>query len=441
MAYLSGTEIVAAIKRLPDPAGTTGVVTVPGTISLAQATGTVTLTSTVAHNLLVGDIVNIAGAAQADYNGSFIIATVPTSTTATYKIPNTGATSPATGTITAKELTPAWAVANKCGAGDGLLILPTSITRKADIDVDDSLGTFFSTDGTPGPVTVEGSLPVYLRYDGAHQNLIAATLGLATDPTQVVAGFAWSHIAKWSKAVDGIFYTFAKNMKNYVEEYPSLKVAGFTIKGEVGKPLQITYDIIATSKVPDSTINTTATMASVTYFETSNRVRFSEGVFRLNTASGSALAAGDVIYPSGFELSVKRKLSGFHTGQYTEATGAAKQEWVNEPSNDGQPDISLKLDFPRHTSSSRVVELSNDTRKKMDITFTGALISGSTYRSIKFELPHLQLKTVDITDAQGVITEPVEFIVHAATAPPTGMTVTDPFWVTFINRRSTNMLL
>lgn len=426
MPNLSGSEIVAAIKR---PL----IVTAIGSATAAAATlfvGTITI----ANTLKAGDMVRLAGFTPADYNGDYYVQTA-SSTNFTIGVAKSGA---AVGTVfgTVSKLTSSWATAGICGVSDGMLILPTSMNRTAEVDVDDSLGTFFSTDGTPGPVKVEGTVPAYLRYDGVSQAAISHVMGVAEPPQLVSASQGFKHVLKFSNTVDGLFYTFAKNMINYVEEYPSIKMAGFTIKGEVGQPIEISYETIACAKIPDSTINTLATMASVTYYETANRVRMSEGVFRLNLQNGADFGAGDVIYPSSFELSVKRKLSGIHTGQYTEITGTAKQEWVDEPANDGPPEISLKLNFPRHTTNTRMLALSNDTRYKLDITFVGGLIEGVIKRQMLFQFPHLQLKTVDVSDERGVIKEPVEFIIHKATAAPTGMTgITDPFWLTIQNRR------
>jgi hypothetical protein len=77
----------------------------------------------------------------------------------------------------------------------------------------------------------------------------------------------------------------------------------------------------------------------------------------------------------------------------------------------------------------------------MDMTFTGGLIASTYYRTFKLQFPHLQLMNDDPADEAGVIKEPLEFTVHGAVAAPTGMTgITDPFWITGINQRSTDPL-
>lgn len=332
-----------------------------------------------------------------------------------------------------------WNTPVAVGPNDGILILPTSIKKDTAVETDDSLGTYFSEDGAPGAIKAEGDIPMYLRYDSLDV-LFALFMGIAGAPTQQGVTAAYAYTYRWKQDIDGYFGTFVKHMKNYIEEIPSLKIAGITIKGEVGKPLQVIFKTIAVNKVYNSTVNTTTTFNNVTYFEKANRVRFAQGVFRMNDQSGAALTDGDKIYPSLFELSASRKLAGVYDGQY-KTSGSNVQDLIDEPTNDGHPEISLKLSFPRHTSNTRLLDLGNDTRKKMDITFTGGLIEGTYYRQFKLQFPHLQMKNVDPVDEQGIIKEPLDMIVHAATSAPDGMTgITDPFWITGINRRSTDPL-
>lgn len=67
--------------------------------SLTRTSTTATATTPSAHGYLVNDYVVISGANQSDYNGTFRVTSVPTTTTFTYTVNNSPAT-PATGTIT-----------------------------------------------------------------------------------------------------------------------------------------------------------------------------------------------------------------------------------------------------------------------------------------------------------------------------------------------------
>ena len=67
---------------------------------VTRSGSTATMTFGVAHGYVSGQQITVAGAAQTDYNGTFTILSVPSTTTLTYTVSNSP-TTPATGTITA----------------------------------------------------------------------------------------------------------------------------------------------------------------------------------------------------------------------------------------------------------------------------------------------------------------------------------------------------
>jgi len=321
-----------------------------------------------------------------------------------------------------------WGTAVACGAGDGVSFISGQAKRDATVQIDESRGQGFSKDGTAGPISADGSsYTTNLRYVGLDV-LIACFMGTAGAPTQQAATAAYANTYAFNTDIYGIFGTLAKSMVNYIEEIPSAKVAGITIAGEVGaKPLTITVDIIGIDRETGSTVNTTATFANVTLptGADGNPVMFSHLAFRMNDNDGDALDAGDTIYPSKFSLSLKRKLKGDYTGEFR-TDAASPQDLIDEPSNDGLPELTLTLEFPVHSAATYMDALGADTRKKLDITATGGVIEGAYNFEHKWEFPHLQLKNVNPTDDTGRIKEPLEFIIHGASAAPAGMAVTDP---------------
>ncbi|MCZ6897327.1 MAG: hypothetical protein O7D95_01270 [Betaproteobacteria bacterium] len=72
--------------------------------SITRSGTTVTVTTTTDHGLQEGQAVVIAGAVETDYNGTFDVASVTSSTVYTYEI-STTPTTPATGTITSTGAT------------------------------------------------------------------------------------------------------------------------------------------------------------------------------------------------------------------------------------------------------------------------------------------------------------------------------------------------
>lgn len=333
-----------------------------------------------------------------------------------------------------------WGTAVAAGASDGLLLLPTGISKgDAALEVDDSQGLFWSVDGTPGAVKVEGDLPGYLRYNGL-ELLLALFMGTAGVPSSHVGGTASKDYSySLSDNTDGLYATFARHWKNYVEEIRSMKVAGITIKGERGKPLQLVATCIGDHAVLDGT-NTTTTFNNVTIRETANRIHFAQGAFRMNAQSGPALGSGDAIYPSSFELTAKRNLQGVYSGALTTG-GTTPRDVIDEPVNNGMPEVTLKLQFPKHTSKTLLTDLGSDARKKLDITFTGPMIEGEIPYQFKLEFPNLQMSSVDVVDEAGIIKEPIEFRCHACATAPTGMTgITKPFKISGTNTLATNPL-
>ena len=69
-----------------------------------------------------------------------------------------------------------WGTAVECGAGSGVLVLPSDIKKTRESLIEDSLGTYFPNSSDPGPIKVEGELKAYLRYDGLDL-LIALAMG------------------------------------------------------------------------------------------------------------------------------------------------------------------------------------------------------------------------------------------------------------------------
>ena len=326
-----------------------------------------------------------------------------------------------------------WHTAVACGALSGVLLKGDSMKKGIESLPDKSLGRAFVYGRDQGEIKAEGSLEAYLRYDSLDL-LIALVMG-ATGGAPVQQGattaYAQSFIAANDR--DGLFATLALYKKVNVFEYPSAKFMGFTIKGEMGQPAEISFDVGADDEDPASVINDLASFANVTYFETSHRVLMSQAEFRMNALSGAALGGGDVIKPSAFELSFKLPLEGA-----LKAGGANK---IDEPVGTGVPEVSLKLTFPRYTAITYLTDLGADNRKKMDIVFTGAEIENPYNREFKLQFPNIAILNAEAATSEGQIEHPLELACDAAETAPTGMTgITEPLQIDVINRQSTDVL-
>jgi len=146
----------------------------------------------------------------------------------------------------------------------------------------------------------------------------------------------------------------------------------------------------------------------------------------MNVSAGDALAAGDAIRFSSLELAIKRPLKGVY------GVGSTDNE-IDEPSNDGQVEVTFKGTLPRFETAAHLTAWEAGTFMKMDLTFTGALISGSSYRSIFIELPYMRYTLAEAPIKDGILDHSLEFSCMDPAAAPTGMTCVKPILITVVN--------
>ena len=325
-----------------------------------------------------------------------------------------------------------WGTAATVGANNGLLLTKDSIVRKRPPIVDLSAGTPYERIADQGNIVVAGDLTAYGRYDGL-TTLLAMAMGTAGAPAQQGGTAAYKHVLQLATNKDGKFLTYARDLNLQIQEVPSIKVLGFDITGRAGEPIEITFHVVGDDLLMPAVTNTT--LASVTYRDRANRILFGQMVMRCNDQSAGALSSGDTIKPSEFKLSYTTPLVGDYL-----AGNAYK---IAEPVYDSAqlPQIQLTLTFPLFNLATWNTAFQGDTRKKLDVTFTGALISGSYYYSLAMFCPHAMLETSEQqVSGPGKIPNPVTLRLLTASAAPTGMSYTQPFTIEMINLQTTDSL-
>ena len=326
-----------------------------------------------------------------------------------------------------------WNTAVACGALNGFLILNEAIAGGPEYEPDLSLQAW-PKQGDLGMKKYEGTISANMRYRGLGI-FIALAMGTAGTPAQQGGTAAWLHTLTLATNTDDYYATLAIDKGHSVWEYASVKVEGFTLRGSAGQPVELVVYLIASDLARNTSAgtNNNTTMASVTIPDTQRRVLFRQGVFRINGQTGDALDSGDIIYPSAFEFTFRRKLSRDHV---------AGSDVIQEPLDDGFPECKLKLDFPKYTVDTYLDALVNETYQKMDIKFTGALISGAYYYGLNLHFPNLKcLNAPAAVTGPGKIVHPLEFDCLGCDSAPTGMTsLTVPFKVEIQNIYVTNLL-
>jgi hypothetical protein len=326
-----------------------------------------------------------------------------------------------------------WGTPVVIGASDGMLILSEGVESSPELLFDESLGESFTECADLGNIVSEGDVEALFKYEGLLLPF-ALCMGIAGVPSLITDGY--QHTLKLADNIEGLFGTFAVDKIQKVFENPSVKVAGFTISGEAGDYLRVTFNFIANTLNPDSSTNTPGTMASVTAPIKCGNIVFNNGVILLKDQGGSAPAdPSDRVLINSFELAFNRNISGDFVANGTRE--------IEEPQQDGQPEITLALGFPRYEDIRFIEDLFAKQYHELIATWTGDIVQGGSVDSNEFEiqLPKLVLIDANVPVANlGKMPFTANYRVLKASATPTGFDDNKPVILKFINSISTNPL-
>lgn len=170
--------------------GSTAPITVGtgGAVSGTSSGTTATLTTASAHGLAVGDLVTIAGMTPSGYNGTYLVGTVPTTTsfTVTTSGSNLG-NSTVSGTVSA----PAQASITARSAGTVGLVVRGAASAVTDIfRVTNSSGTSLFNVNQNGDAVLSGSQGLFLNNIYNITAIANSRVSLSSTGTQVLTGVA-----------------------------------------------------------------------------------------------------------------------------------------------------------------------------------------------------------------------------------------------------------
>ncbi len=332
-----------------------------------------------------------------------------------------------------------WGTAVAAGANNGVLVRG-DFDLGLDISQDkaEDVGVAFVETVDAGRVTAEGTLGAWLRFEGLDV-LLALAMGTAGAPVQQRVTTAHRHTLQLATTLDGLFASIAaKKKSDRVFEWAGVKVGGFTIKGAMRGPTEITFPLIANdlARNAGSGTNNTTTIAAVTYRSKGLRAYTDENAYlRMNDQSGAGLGAGDNLVVSEWELAYRRQLAGGHVTDGTRG--------IDEPRSTGFPEITFSVKFPQYGDAAETFWTNFDaaTAKKAAVYLKGPLIASTYYNEILISMPHLKVASIKTPiSGPGKIPTDVVFNVLNAAAAPTGMTVTKPFQLELQNTITTDLL-
>ena len=233
----------------------------------------------------------------------------------------------------------------------------------------------------PGNKSVSVSLTSDVRYEGL-EPLVAMVMGTAGAPSTVDTS-ARQHVLKINKQHDGIFATLAYELikDTLVVEIPSVKFNSFTIKASSSKPVEITFKGLGDDyKYGTSASNTTTSVDSITLPSNLDWALFKQAVINYNAQNGADFSGTDLLYCTGFEVTVERPQEG--------RISTERGDKISEPIETDFVKVSGSLEFPTvqdgtgGSSALAAAQLayinSAATAGKMKIKLTSTTLAGAS---------------------------------------------------------------
>lgn len=336
-----------------------------------------------------------------------------------------------------------WGTPVAIGAGYGLEFNSESINADPKHIVDTQVsGNAARLFGDKGPELHNGEMDMDVKYEGMEM-LFAMALGTAAAPVQQGTDNAYKHVLQVNGSLEGTFLTLAINKGVAAWEWPTAKVASFTLSLKQGQRAKCKFKFIASSlnfNTASGTNNQT-TMGSITIPTNRDFLLFSQMKVLINSQSGAALTPGtDDVYINDFDCTFSRP---FPVDDVTTQNAPL----IDEPIQDGFLDVTGTMHFSKYQSGSLqtlLTDLLAKNRKKMRVQWTGRIASGGTNFQFTMYFPDLQFTTGSGAPVGGPGRIPLDlkFEAHRVVAVPTGYPAgyLDPVTIEIVNQRNTGAL-
>lgn len=273
------------------------------------------------------------------------------------------------------------------------------------------------------------------RYEGTEYIFQAlamgspATVTISTSTSSQTT--SWKHVFDLAPSIDGLGITAAIDKVVFVEELTSAKVYGFSFTTGDGGGIDISFKLMGSKTAIDSTTNTRSTVNGAAFPALRNRLFRKQGVFRMNLQSAGSLVATDAQTVEKIDFEFSRP---------QDAPFVFGQDYVIEPGDNGFPEFSINLTYPRMntvSANSLRTALPAGTVFKADLTFLGVFINSTDRLKEMYEFPHFELqKWTGVVDGATQSKPTAMFKMKLAPTSPTGMPFVNPFRLTRIMSNS-----
>lgn len=273
-------------------------------------------------------------------------------------------------------------------------------------------------------------------YRNTMDNILAQMWGNDSVSAEITAGQGdYRHTITLNSVLNAKYLTAAHDTSNAtLYEYPSCACRSVTISlDDAPGILNFTAELIANNIVLTGAVNSNASMLSATLGDVETINFAFDDTFRMNAASGGALAGGDQYNITGWSLQFTRP---------QDLVGEIKGSVGNgSPVESGLINGVLTLKVKELADHAKLTEWSNETPQKCALNIQGTAIGSGLNKGITFNIPRMQLVTepqYQVT-SEGINPLTLTYRILGATANPTGMTSFYPY-IELVNQLSTSLL-
>ena len=279
-----------------------------------------------------------------------------------------------------------------------------------------------------------------LAMDGGYRNTmdsqIAQFLGTSGTPTEQTGGQGdYKHTITFNTSINAKYGTLAyETSSTTVLEYPSCATRSLSLNvSDAPGILEFTSELIAHNAVLSTAVNTNAVVAAATATDVEVTAFAFDDTFRINTSSGGALAGGDQYNITGYNLTLTRPQD--FIGEIKAAAGNGA------PIPTGLFEGTLQVTVKELADHTYFTYWTNETPLKCRLDIQGTQIGTGVNKAVTIYIPKMILvqEPQYALTSDGVNALTLNFQIVAATANPTGMSSTYPYFE-IINGLSTSLL-
>lgn len=299
-------------------------------------------------------------------------------------------------------------------------------------------GAYWASTATRGRYIPTIQLVADLGYRNNCDVLIAQMMGTAGAPTETTGGQAdYLHTITLNTTLNAKYITFVtETSSTTVYEFPTAAVQNINIKSQsVPGYVDFTANLLANNILITGPTNNNAAVQAATFTEGTPELAAADYIdtYRMNAQSAGALAGGDQVNITDFDLTINRPQETI--GEIKAAAG------LSAPTATSYLDGTFTVTIKDHADHTYETLWSAETAEKAKLSIEGTQIGSGVNKRFSVVMPRMLLvqEPAYAITSEGSNGTTLTFRLLKASANPTGMSSTYPYFE-IVNGLSTSLL-